>query len=182
MNFMRNLFGKDQKNDAPLPSAEILDEAKKIFFEYSCNGLHMAQNDVNFSQYHISKGLQAEWRNEFIAYWRSRLSTEDLTAIRKLTDATAVEVIPDLLAMVDQGDSYTRLRIAEALRALSYKLDTDKNLKKHTKETAIKLAQSILDRPIQISESHKIEITHYGSSNPEQYIITFAKNAADKSR
>jgi len=182
MNFMRNLFGKDQKDDAPLPSGEILEEAKKIFFEYSCNHLHMAQNDVNFSQYHISKGLEAEWRNEFIAYWRSRLSTDDLTAIQKLRDATAVEVIPDLLTMVGQGDSYAKLRVAEALRALSYRLDSDKTLKKHAKETAIKLAQSILDGLIQISESHKAEIASYGSSNPEQYIITFAKNAAGKSR
>jgi len=182
MNFIRNLFGKDQNEEGPPPSPETLEKAKKIFFEYSCNGLHMAQNDINFSQYHISKELQTEWRNEFVAHWRSRLSTEDLTAIQKLRDATAVEVIPDLLAMVGQGDSYARLRIAEALRALSYMLDSDKNLKKHAKETAIKLAQSILDGPIQVSESHKFEIADYGSSNPESYIITFAKNAADKSR
>ncbi len=182
MNFMRNLFGKEQKNEALPPSAETLEEAKKIFFEYSCNRLYMAQNDVNFSQYHISKDLEAQWRNEFIAHWRSRLSTEDLTAIQKLRDANAVEVIPDLLAMVDQGDSYARLRIAEALRALSYILDNDKTLKKHAKATAIKMAQSILDHPIQVSESHKVEITHYGSSNPEEYIIMFAKNAANKGR
>jgi len=180
MDFMRNLFGKDQKDDGPPPSAETLEEAKKIYFEYSCNRLYMAQNDVNFSRYHISKELEAEWRNEFITYWKSRLSTEDLTAIQKLRDANAVEVIPDLLAMVDQGDSYARLRIAEALRALSYILDNDKTMKKQAKATAIRMAQSILDHPIQISESHKIEITQYGSSNPEEYIILFAKNAANK--
>ena len=180
MNFIRNLFGKDQSEEGPPPSPETLEKAKKIFFEYSCNGLHMAQNDVNFRQYHISKELQTEWRNEFIAYWRSRLSTEDMTPIQKLSDATAVEVIPDLLAMVGKGDSYARLRVAEALRDLSYMLETDKTLKKHAKETGIKLAQSILDGPIQVSESHKTEIARYGSSNPEEYIILFAKNAAGK--
>ncbi len=172
MNFLRNLFGKDE---SPPPSAETLEEAKKIFFEYSCNGLFMAQNDVNFSQYRISKEQEAAWRNEFIMYWRSQLSTEDLTAIQKLRDAQAVESIPDLIAMVNQGDSYAKLRIAEALAAIGY-MSKDKSLRKQAQATAIKLAQSILDHPIQVSERHKSEIERLGGSNPEEYIILFAKN------
>jgi hypothetical protein len=176
MNFLSNLFGKDEKVENSLPSAETLEEAKKIFFEYSCNGLHMAQNDVHFSRYHISKEQEVEWRNEFITYWRSQLSIEDLTTVQKLRDAHAVEAIPDLLAIVDQGDSYAKLRIAEALGAIGYLIDKDKSLKKQTQATAIKIAKSILDHPVQVSESHKIEIERLGSSNPEEYIITFAKN------
>jgi hypothetical protein len=176
MNFLRNLFGKDQKDESSPPSAETLEEAKKIFFEYSCNGLYMAQNDVHFSKYHISKEQEAEWRNEFITYWRSQLSTEDLTAVQKLRDAHAVESIPDLLAIVDKGDSYAKLRIAEALGAIGYMIDKDKNLRKQTQATAISIAQSILDHPVQVSERHKIEIARLGASNPEEYVITFAKN------
>src|SRR5215207_1453114 len=175
MNFLRNLFGKDEKEESPPPSAEILEEAKKIFFEYSCNGLYMAQNDVHFSKYHISKEQEAAWRNEFITYWRSQLSTEDLTAVQKLRDAHAVESIPDLFAMVDQGDSYAKLRIAQALAAIGY-LSKDKSLLKQTQATAVKLAQSILDHPVQVSERHKSEIERLGGANPEEYIILFAKN------
>lgn len=177
MNFIRALFGKPEEDTTP-PSAETLAEAKKIFFEYSCNGLYMAQHDVNFSQYHISKAQQDEWRNEFIAYWRSQLSTEDLTAIQKLRDANAVEAIPDLLAMADQGDSYARLRVAEGLWALSYWLK-DGTLRKQTNATARKMAQSILDGPIEASESHKLEMAKLGGSDPQRYITLFAKNVVN---
>ena len=175
MSFLRNLFGKSEKAESSPPSTEILEEAKKIFFAYSCNGLYMAQNDVHFSQYHISKEQEDAWRNEFIAYWRSQLSTEDLTAVKKLQEAYAVEVIPDLLSMVGQGDSYAKLRIAEALAAIGY-MSKDKNLRKQAQATAKNQAQSILAHPMQISEQHKSEIERLGGSNPEEYIIVFAKN------
>ena len=175
MNFLRNLLGKDEKAESSPPSAQTLEEAKKIFFAYSCNGLYMAQNDVHFSQYHITKEQEAAWRNEFITYWRSQLSTEDLTAVQKLRDAQAVESLPDLMAMVDQGDSYARLRIAEALAAIGY-MAKDKSLRRQAQAIATKTAQSILDHPLQVSERHKSEIALLGGSDPEEYIILFAKN------
>jgi hypothetical protein len=178
MNFLRNLFDKDQKDESSVPSAETLEEAKKIFFEYSCNGLYMAQNDVHFSKYHIGREQEAEWRNEFITYWRSQLSTEDLTAVQKLREADAVEAIPDLLAMAGQGDSYARLRIAEALSAIGY-MSKDKSLRKQARATAINMARSILEHPVQVSERHKAEIARLGSSDPEEYIITFAKDVVE---
>jgi hypothetical protein len=175
MSFIRNLFGKAQSEEATAPSADVLEEAKKVFFEYSCNGLYMAQNDVNFSKYHISKEQQAAWRDEFIADWRSRLSTDDMTAVQKLRDADAVEALPDLLAMLGKGDSYAQLRVAEGVWALSYWVK-DKAQKKQAKEAAVRSAHSILANPIQVSERHKIEIARLGGSSPENYIITFAKN------
>ena len=181
MNFIRTLFGKSQPEESLPPSPETLAEAKRIFFEYSCNGLYMAQNDVHFSQYHISKEQEAAWRDEFIAYWKSQLSTEDLTAIQKMRDANAVEAIPDLLAMVNQGDSYARLRVAEALWALSYWVK-DKSLRKQTKATVIQAAQSILNSPIQASESHKLEMAKLGGTDPKEYIIVFAKSVVNDGR
>jgi hypothetical protein len=175
MNFVRNLFGKSQKEEPAAPSAEDLEEAKKIFFEYSCNGLYMAQNDVHFSKYHVPKELEAAWRNEFIGHWKSQLSTDDLTAVQKLRDAEAVEALPDLLAMLDQGDSYARLRFAEAVWALSYWVK-DKARKKQAKEAAVRSAKSILAGPIQVSERHKNEIARLGGTSPEEYIVLFAKD------
>jgi hypothetical protein len=175
MSFIRNLFGKAQNEESAAPSAEVLEEAKRVFFEYSCNGLYMAQNDVNFSKYHISKAQQATWRDEFITEWRSRLSTDDMTPVQKLRDAEAVEVLPDLLAMLGTGDSYAQLRVAEAVWALSYWVK-DKAQQKQAKAAAVRSAQSILANPIQVSERHKIEIARLGGSSPEGYITAFAKN------
>ena len=141
----------------------------------------MAQNDVNFSQYHISKALQTEWRDEFVAYWRSQLSTEDLTAIQKLVDAEAVESIPDLLTMVGQGDSYAKLRVAEALWTLSYRVK-DKTMQKQTKATATQLAQSILEHPILASESHRLEMAKLGGVDPKKYITLFAQKVVNNDR
>jgi hypothetical protein len=181
MNFIHTLFGKTQEDVNTPPSAETLAKAKKIFFEYSCNGLYMAQNDVNFSQYHIGKAQQTEWRNEFIAYWRRQLSTEDLTAIQKLRDANAVEAIPDLLAMMEQGDSYARLRVAETLWALSYWVK-DGTLRKQTNAAARKMAQSILEHPILASEGHKLEMAKLGGADPKEYIALFAQKVVNNGR
>lgn len=155
-------------------SAEDKEEAKKIFFEYSCNHVEMARNDVYFSKYHISKEQEAEWRNEFITYWRSRLSTEDLTAVQKLEEAHAVESIPDLIAMIDQGDSYANLRIAQALLSLGDWLGRDETLRTQTRATALKTVQSILDHPVQLSDRHKSDIERLGDFDPEDYVITLA--------
>jgi len=175
MSFIRNLFGKAQNEQMPAPSAEELEEAKKIFFEYSCSGLEMARNDVHFENYHITRQQEEAWRNEFIAYWRNQLSTEDMTAVQKLRDADAVEAVPDLLGMLGKGDTYAQLRVAEGVWALSYWVK-DKAQKKQAKEAAVRSAHSILANPIQVSERHKIEIARLGGSSPENYIITFAKN------
>lgn len=158
-------------------SAEDNEEAKKIFFAYSCNHVEMARNDVYFSKYHISKEQEAEWRNEFITYWRSQLSTEDLTAVQKLEEAHAVESIPDLIAMVDKGDSYANLRIAQALLSLGDWLGRDETQRTQTRAAALKTVQSILDHPVQLSDRHKSDIERLGDFDPENYVITFAKLA-----
>jgi hypothetical protein len=175
MNLIRNLFGRSQNDNAPAPSAQDLEEAKRVFFEYAGNGLYMAQNDVHFEKYHISWEQQTAWRKEFVELWRSRLSTEDLTAIQRLRDADATEAIPDLLAMVDQGDSLARLRVAEALWALSY-WEKDRALRKRAKETAVRSARSLVEQPIRVSDAHRAEIERLGGDNPEEYIILFARD------
>lgn len=165
-----------------ISSAEDQQEAKKIFFAYSCNHVEMARNDVYFSKYHIRREQEAQWRNEFIALWRSQLSTDDLTAIQKLEEVHAVESIPDLIAMIDKGDSYANLRIAQALLSLGDWLGRDETLRTQTRATALKTVQSILDQPVQLSERHKSDIVeHMGDDvDPENYVITFATLASGK--
>ena len=86
-----------------------------------------------------------------------------------------MEAIPDLLGMVDQGDSYARLRVAEALIDLGY-LCRDKNLKNQTWTAAAQSAHLLVEQPLQITEPHRAEIARLGGSDPEKYIRQFATN------
>ena len=179
MSFLRNLFSKAQKEVPPL-SDEEREQAKKIFFEYSCNEFNMARDGENFGKYRISEEQKTEWRKEFIAYWTSKLSIDDLTAISKLSQAEAIECVPDLLSVAEKGDSYAKLMIAGAIKSASSKYGIDKNLRKQTQESVIKLSESIVGSQIQLSEKHKKEILAFhpsilGTLTPEEYVLKVAK-------
>jgi hypothetical protein len=180
MNFLRNLFSKSQKEEAVTPSAEYQEQAKKIFIEYSCNPYYMSREGINFSQYHIAKEREAEWRNEFITEWISKLSTDDLTAVHKLEGASAIEAVPDLLAIADKGDSYVKLWVANAIWTISFKDDMERALQKQTRDAAMELLELIIASQVQLSENHKKAIPSEGiknlhASTPEEYIVNYAK-------
>ena len=179
MSFLRNLFGKAQKEEIPV-SDEVKAKAKKIFFDYRCNEFYMAREGENFPQYHISEELKAEWRNEFIAYWISKLSVDDLEAVTRLTGAQPIEAIPDLFGIVENGDSYAKLMITGAIESASSKYGIDKNLRKQTLDRVIKLYESIVGTQIQLSEKHRKEILAFhpsilGNLTPEEYVLKVAK-------
>ena len=181
MNFFRNLFGKAQKEEPVTLSAEDQEQAKKIFFEYSCNHYYMSREGINFNKYHIGKEQQAEWRNEFITDWISKLSVDDLTAVHKLEGAYAIEAVPDLSAIADKGDSYVKLWVANAIWSISFKNDIDRALQKQTREAATKLLELIIASQVQLSENHKKAIPSVGienlrASTPEEYIVNYAKS------
>jgi hypothetical protein len=173
MGFLRNLFGKAQKEIPPL-SDEEKEQAKKIFFEYRCNEFYMAREGEDFAKYRISEEQKAEWRKEFITEWKNQLSTDDLTALQKLHDAEAFEAVPDLIAMIDKGDSFAKLEIVRALWTMSRKI-ADKTMRKRTVDSARNTLQFILDNPVQVSEEHKIHIRQLLKESPEEYIIPMAK-------
>ncbi len=85
-----------------------LKKAKNIFFDHACNRFFMDRNGVSqdYDRYGATKTQEAEWRQEYISMWVSRLSVDDLTAVRRLEDAWATEALPDLIRMADTGDSY----------------------------------------------------------------------------
>jgi hypothetical protein len=180
MNFLRNLFSKSQKEEPVTHSAEDQEQAKKIFFEYSCNHYYMSREGINSNQYHIAKEQEAEWRNEFIAEWISKLSTDDLTAVHKLEGASAIEAVPDLIAIADRGDSYVKLWVANAIWFISFKNDIERALQKQTRDVAIELLELIIASQVQLSENHKKAIPSEGiknlhASTPEEYIVNYAK-------
>jgi hypothetical protein len=173
MSFLRNLFGKAQKEEIPV-SDEVKEKAKKIFFDYRCNEFYMAREGENFPQYHISEELKAEWRNEFITTWKNQLSTDDLTALQKLHDAEAFEAVPDLIALIDKGDSYAKLELVRALQTMSRKI-TDKAMQKQTLDTVRNTLRFIIDNPVHVSEEHRIYIQKSFGKNPEEHIIPWAR-------
>jgi hypothetical protein len=180
MNFLHSLFSKAQKGDVSPPSVEDMEQAKKIFFEYSCNHYYMSREGIDFKNYHISKEQEIEWRNEFIAYWVSKLSVDDLAAVHRLEGANAIESVPDLIDIANKGDSYVKLWVASAIWSVSFRNDIDTKLQKQTLDIAIKLLESIVESQVQLSENHRKEIPaigmkNLGASTPEEYIVNFAQ-------
>ncbi len=179
MSFLRNLFSKTQKELPPI-SDEDREQAKKIFFEYGCNEMEAARDGNGISKYRISEEQKTEWRDEFIAHWTSKLSIDNLTSVTKLSQAEAIEAVPDLLGIAEDGDSYAKLMIASAIESASSKYGIDKNLRKQTLDNAIRLYESIVESQIQLSENHRKEILAFhpsvlGTLTPEEYVLKVAK-------
>jgi len=187
MSFLRNLFSKAQKEEIPALSDAEREQAKKIFFEYSCNEFNMARDGENFGKYRVGEGQKGEWRNEFIAYWISRLSVDDLEAVTRLSAAEAIESVPDLLGIAGQGDSYAKLMIAGAIQSASSKSGIDKNVRRQTLDMAVKLTESIVAGQIQLSENHRKNILAFapeilGTLTPEEYVLKVAKFVLSEAR
>jgi len=74
--------------------------------------MEAARDGNSISKYRISEEQKSEWRNEFIAYWTSKLSIEDLEAVTKLSGPQAIEAVSDLLGIAEKGDSYAKSETA----------------------------------------------------------------------
>jgi len=181
MSFLRNLFSK------PPISDEERAQAKELFFKYSCNETNMARAGENFGKYRISEEQKADWRKEFITRWKSKLSVDDLTAVERLGTTQAIEVVPDLLDLAEDGDSWAKLRIAGAIRSAGIKYGIDKNVRRQTLDIVIRLCESILDDQIQLSESHRNIILSFQPNalkgrTPEEFIVDHAKFMLDDAK
>jgi len=188
MGFLKNIFNK-QKTISP-PSVEDLEEAKKIFFDNSCSYFFMGHEGWlnTYKNYHISEEQENEWRSEFISYWISQLSVEDITAVHKLEAASAIEALPNLFSLAEKGDSFIKLWTADAIWSLKDRKGVDAKLKQEAADKAIKLWNSIINKDdVRLSENHKaaipeIGIKNLGASSPEEYIINFAKRKLKEAR
>ncbi|MDY0020665.1 MAG: hypothetical protein RBT47_11765 [Anaerolineae bacterium] len=158
------------------------EEAKKLFFEFACNHFYMDHDGMGetYAQFDVSEAEEAQWRQEYIALWVSRLSTEDLTAVNSLTSAWAGEALPALIAMADKGDSYARLWYANALWDLATGISTAAETHEQAIQTAVRLWRSLSQGPIELSESHRAMITpssmnYLEAATPEEYVRNYAK-------
>jgi|APIni6443716594_1056825.scaffolds.fasta_scaffold88391_2 hypothetical protein len=162
-------------------------EAKKMFFDYCCNHFFMLHNSESdkYAKYRISKRQEKLWRKEFITYWISRLDPNDVTALDHLKNAGAIEALPEIILQADKGDGYAKLRYADAIWWIA---DIPWYFKrKPALDTAIRLWKSLVEKPFEITEEHKAEISKYLNilelRTSEEYIVTFAKrNLSEKAK
>lgn len=184
MDFLRILFGKQTKENATNLSPGELEKAKRLFLDHECSHYQMGHEGMynEYKRYRISKDQEKEWKNEFIAYWTSRLSVDDLTAVNKLKAAGAHEALPHLFDLAEKGDSYVKLWTADTIRSLATGSDIDARLKKQAIHTARGLLDSIIEGRVTLSEKNNKKISNYpimmkslNASTPEEYVMNFAK-------
>jgi hypothetical protein len=159
-----------------------LEKAKKIFFDFACRKFLMARDGVleKYEKFGITEAQEQAWHNEYVSYWVSQLSTEDLMPFARLEDAEAIEALPALISMSEQGDSLTRLWCANAIWYLAKRVRFYSTITTRAINTARDCWQTLIEQPIELSESHRESITPFvmdafGASTPESYIINYAK-------
>lgn len=154
------------------------ERAKKLFIDYACNHFYMDRDGagIEYDKYGISEAEEKKWRREYISFWVNQLSTDDLTAVDKLSDAKATEALPALIEMADKGDSYAKLRYANAIWCIT---TSGAYVRPKAEKAAIDLWQSLVQGAIEISENHKTDISRSSMKNleastPEEYVLDYA--------
>lgn len=163
-------------------TSDDLAEAKQLFFYYACNHFFMDHDGAGerYRKFSVSPAQEKEWRQEYIAFWLSKLSTDDLEPLDKLGDAWAHEVLPQLIALADKGDGYAKLWFANTIWQLTQSGETPRELIEQGRDLALNLWRSLVDKPVVLSQSHSEKITPLaqqalGASTPKEYITNYAK-------
>ena len=123
---------------------------------------------------------------EYIAYWISQLSVENIMPIMKLEFASAVESLPDLYMLAEKGDSYIKLRVANTIWSLLNKPGVDTNLKKQATDVAAEIWNSINNKDDIILTDHNRkeiidnEMKYSKANTPEEYLVNLATIWAKK--
>jgi len=161
-------------------------EAKKLYFDYCCNTFFMLNNgDLDkYKKFRISKKQEKLWRKEFIADSVSRLDTNDLSALKNLKDAGAIEALSEVIEQSDKGDGYAKLRYAEAIWSIADIPWYSKAVRKGARDTVINIWISLIEKPFEITEEHKAEIGLYTNNHkamtPEEFVVNYAKRELNK--
>ena len=158
-----------------------LDRAKEIFWRYgSGNRFYMDRDGVReeYEELAVSPEQEAAWRAEFIEYWSTRLSTDDLTPLNNLLDAGAKEVLPRVLELADRGDDYARLWFAIAIWKLAGGLAQDRRAEALAESNRI-LAHLVANSS-HISPLHRASVTRdmlaaFDASTAEEYVANYAR-------
>lgn len=156
-------------------------QAKQMFLEYACNIFFMAHDGVyeEYKSFGISQEQETDWRREFVSFWVERLSTDDFTAVNQLSNARAFEALPELMQVADTGDDYARLWYANAIYQLASGVSVASAMQAQATDMALGLWQTLTQRPIEISDAHKVQILPnmkwLEASTPEEYVRNYAR-------
>jgi len=183
MNVLRKLFGKEKSEKTSESSSVDFERAKKIFFDYDCNHFYLSRDRAGdeYSKFGISKEQEQIWRDQFISLWASKLSTDDLEPLGKMSGAYAKEVLPDLIKIADQGDSYAKLMFANSIWSIKDAKEIDADLYEQARKAARDLWTSLLEDNLWISEYHKEDISKqtmkaFQAATVEEYIRNYAQS------
>lgn len=101
-----------------------------------------------YKKYRINKRQEKVWRKEFFVHWISRPEPNDLTALKRLENAGAMEALSEIIFQADKGDGYAKLRYADAIWSIA---DIPWYFKrKQALVTAINLWKSLVEEPYKI--------------------------------
>lgn len=156
--------------------------AKNIFFEYACNHFFMGHDGVleEYRKYSISTETEILWRQEYISFWESQLSTNSLTALFHLRDAHALEALADIIRIANQGDDYSRFWFADVLWELAGTMGCPPTVRKNAIDTAFEIWEALLQNSITLTDEHHMAITPQmmealEATNPEEYILHYTQ-------
>jgi hypothetical protein len=141
---------------------ENFQRAKEIYFQYSCNHSHLDFGDDvdEYNSYGITSEQEKNWTLEYISYWISQLSVDDLKAVDLLSRIRAEESLPELFRMALIGDSFARLTFANAIWDIANGWKISPTMRELAKQKAIFLWQSLLDNPIELTDKHRTELSN----------------------
>ncbi len=137
--------------------------------------------DKQYEEYGITKARQNEWRREYISFWASRLSLDDMTPLTRLEGAQAHEVLPEITNLAPLSDDYAKLwyglniwHIAKAEKS-TIKFHPKLEHKRLTRtylqagRTAVELWESVLMGDIHLTEEHRAQLTKMLDGFRERY-------------
>lgn len=136
---------------------ENLQRAKEIFFQYACNHFYLDRETdaVEYKKFDVSKEQEKIWYREYVSYWISQLSLDDLRALNRLRDTYADEALPELLRLSTLGDSFAKLSFANTIWDIAYGGMMSPIMRESSRRKAVSIWQGLLNNPIELTDSHR---------------------------
>jgi hypothetical protein len=167
---------EENEENIKLPVPEN-NRAKSLYFEFACNHFFMDHDGFGneYRSYQISQGEEMEWRAEFIEFWKTHLSLDNMRPLHLLEHAGAIEALPEIITMSRKGDDYSKFWYACTIWNLAYGY-VNRN---EAIRIALRIWISLSIRAKNITPKHKNEISKFmknlGASTPEGYLKNYSR-------
>jgi hypothetical protein len=122
---------------------------------------------------------ERQWRKEYIASWASQLAVDDLTAVEKLVEVVAAEALSELILMAENGDSYAKLRYANAIWEIANNGIASEEIRAEGRATALQIWRSLVKDPVVLTKEHRTKLAPiwglFNSMTAEEQVLNDAK-------